>query len=107
MWSFDASCVTTPPRIKPEQIKKLRQHLRISQAVFVRYLNTSESTIEKWENRRKAAERHGTQTPFGDEKYGLKVLSWYESIAALAGANGVGSPEVLQNPSVLSVFTAW
>ncbi len=50
MRSFDASCLATPPTLKPQQIRKLRQRLRLSQPVFARYLNTSESTIEKWES---------------------------------------------------------
>jgi putative transcriptional regulator len=49
MRSFDASRVATPPRLKPQQIKKLRQRLRVSRPVFARYLNSSESTIDKWE----------------------------------------------------------
>jgi putative transcriptional regulator len=55
MGNFDASCLTVPPSLKPEQIKKLRQRLRISQPVFARYLNTSESTIEKMGIRCQAA----------------------------------------------------
>jgi putative transcriptional regulator len=75
MRQFDASCLTSPPVLKPAQIKKLRQRLRISQPVFARYLNTSESTIEKWET--------GTKQPSGMalkllsivEKHGLQALS--------------------------------
>lgn len=47
-WSNDA-CLKAPPAIEPAQIKQLRESLNISQPVFARYLNTSESTIEKWE----------------------------------------------------------
>ena len=42
MRSFDASCLASPLPLKPQQIKKLRQRLRVSQPVFARYLNTSE-----------------------------------------------------------------
>jgi len=34
---------------RPEQIKQLREANRISQSVIARYLNTSESTVKKWE----------------------------------------------------------
>ena len=76
MRSFDASCLATPPPpLKPKQIKKLRQRLRVSQPVFARYLNTSESTIEKWET--------GAKQPSGTafkllaivEKHGLELLT--------------------------------
>ena len=45
MRSFDASCLTTPAPLKPGQVRKLRQELRVSPPVFARYLNTSESTL--------------------------------------------------------------
>jgi putative transcriptional regulator len=46
---FDKLCL---PRIKtytPEQIKKIRERNKSSQAVFAYYLNISPSTIQKWE----------------------------------------------------------
>src|ERR1700724_761887 len=49
MRSFDASCLAVPAVIKPHQIKQLRERYHVSQPVFARYLNTSESTVEKWE----------------------------------------------------------
>jgi putative transcriptional regulator len=64
MRGFDESCLVSPPKLKPAQIKKLRQRLRVSQPVFARYLNTSESTIEKWET--------GAKQPSG---MALKLLS--------------------------------
>ena len=50
MRSFDESCIATPAPIAPKQIRRLRQSLHVSQPVFARYLNTSESTVEKWES---------------------------------------------------------
>jgi putative transcriptional regulator len=35
--------------LKPEQIKQIREGSRVSQAVFARLLNTSVSTVQKWE----------------------------------------------------------
>ncbi|HEX9201515.1 MAG TPA: DNA-binding transcriptional regulator [Acidobacteriaceae bacterium] len=75
MRSFDESCLVVPAPIKPRQIKRIRESQRVSQPVFARYLNTSESTIEKWET--------GTKKPSGMalklltivEKHGLKVLA--------------------------------
>jgi putative transcriptional regulator len=63
MRSFDASWLAPAPPLKPQQFKKLRQRLRISQPVFARYLNTSESTIEKWETGAKQPRGMGSQAP--------------------------------------------
>jgi putative transcriptional regulator len=49
MRSFDESCLAVPP-LKPREIKRLRERQGVSQPVFARYLNTSESTVEKWES---------------------------------------------------------
>lgn len=35
--------------LEPEQIKKIREASHVSQAVFARLLNTSVSTVQKWE----------------------------------------------------------
>ena len=74
MRSFDASCLTTPPPLKPQQIKKLRQRLRVSQPVFARYLNTSESTIEKWETGAKQPSGMALRLLSVLEKHGLEAL---------------------------------
>lgn len=50
MRSFDATCVAVPAPLKPRQIKEIRERNHVSQPVFARYLNTSESTVEKWES---------------------------------------------------------
>ncbi len=38
-----------PPVFAPAEIKRLRERNKVSQPVFARYPNTSESTVEKWE----------------------------------------------------------
>lgn len=75
MRKFDDVCLLVPHQFEPNQIKHLREMNRVSQPVFARYLNTSESTVQKWEA--------GTKRPSGMalkllvlvEKHGLKVLS--------------------------------
>ena len=61
MRDFDARHLAVPSEIKPAQIKQLRKANNVSQPVFARYLNTSESTIEKWRPAQKA-EWHGAET---------------------------------------------
>jgi len=46
---FDALCLPPVKVYTPAQIKRIRQKTRSSQAVFAAYLNTSPSTIQKWE----------------------------------------------------------
>ena len=74
MRSFDASCLTAPAPIKPHQIKALRESLRVSQPVFARYLNTSESTIEKWESGAKQPSGMALRLLAVVEKHGLEAL---------------------------------
>jgi putative transcriptional regulator len=75
MRNFDASCLTAPPSLKPQQIKKLRQRFRVSQPVFARYLNTSESTIEKWETGAKQPSGMALKLLAVVQKYGLEALT--------------------------------
>ena len=75
MRSFDASCLGSPLALKPQQIKKLRQRLRVSQPVFARYLNTSESTVEKWETGAKQPSGTALKLLAIVEKHGLELLT--------------------------------
>ena len=75
MRSFDASCLAVPAPIKPREIRKLRLRLRVSQPVFARYLNTSESTIEKWETGAKQPSGMALKLLSVVEKHGLEALA--------------------------------
>ena len=46
---FDRLCLPPIAPLEPRQIKKIREASRVSQAVFARLLNTSLSTVQKWE----------------------------------------------------------
>ena len=75
MRGFDESCLISPPPLKPAQIKKLRLRLHVSQPVFARYLNTSESTIEKWETGAKQPSGMALKLLSVVKKHGLEALS--------------------------------
>lgn len=75
MRSFDASCLAVPAPIKPREIKKLRERQGVSQPVFARYLNTSESTIEKWETGAKRPSGMALKLLALVQKHGLKLLA--------------------------------
>ena len=49
MRQFDRLCLPSVEPLKPEQIKRIRERSRVSQAVFAALLNTSVSTVQKWE----------------------------------------------------------
>ncbi|MGY0196870.1 helix-turn-helix domain-containing protein [Leptothrix sp. BB-4] len=46
---FDRICLPPIEPMAPEQIRQIRENSRVSQAVFARLLNTSVSTVQKWE----------------------------------------------------------
>ena len=74
MRDFDASCLSVPEHLEPKQIKKLRERAHVSQPVFARYLNTSESTVEKWETGAKRPSGPALKLLAVVQKYGLAVL---------------------------------
>jgi putative transcriptional regulator len=48
---FDRLCLSPVEPLGPEQIKRIRESSRVSQAVFARLLNTSLSTVQKRRSR--------------------------------------------------------
>jgi putative transcriptional regulator len=46
---FDQMCLPPVEQLEPEQIKQIREASNVSQAVFAAILNTSLSTVQKWE----------------------------------------------------------
>ena len=72
---FDESCLSVPPVIKPRQIKSIRERNQVSQPVFAHYLNTSESTIQKWETGAKRPSGMALKLLAVVQKHGLKVLA--------------------------------
>lgn len=75
MRSFDESCLAVPATFEPQQIKKLRESHHVSQPVFARYLNTSESTVEKWETGVKRPSSMALKLLAIVQKHGLQVLT--------------------------------
>ena len=75
MRKFDESCIAKTPTFEATQIKQIRERAKVSQPIFAMYLNTSESTIQKWEA--------GTKKPSGMalklldivHKHGIGVLA--------------------------------
>ena len=74
MRDFDAASLSAAPEFSADEIQKLRQRHHVSQPVFARYLNTSESTVEKWESGAKRPSRMALKLLAIVEKHGLSVL---------------------------------
>lgn len=64
---IEALCRLDIEAVPPEQIKALREKIHVSQAVFAAVLNTSLSTVQKWEA--------GAKKPSGPS---LKLLNLIE-----------------------------
>lgn len=75
MRKFDESCLAAPEALPPDQIKKIREQANVSQPVFAKYLNTSESTIQKWESGSKHPSGMALKLLFVVQKHGLEVLT--------------------------------
>jgi putative transcriptional regulator len=74
MRDFDESCLAPTPEFAPREIRKLREANKVSQPVFARYLNTSESTVEKWETGAKRPSGMALKLLSVVQKHGLGVL---------------------------------
>ncbi|WP_352962777.1 DNA-binding transcriptional regulator [Mesorhizobium sp. M1312] len=72
--SFDDSCLTLPQEFAPDEIKALREKSHVSEPVFARYLNTSESTVQKWETGGKRPSGMALKLLSVVQKRGLEVL---------------------------------
>ena len=74
MHEFDALCLPPVKTYTPAQIKRLRSRYKASQAVFAAYLNTSPSTVQKWEQGQKKPNGPSLKLLNLVEKKGLKAL---------------------------------
>jgi putative transcriptional regulator len=72
---FDEACLSVTSEMDPKAIKKIRERSRVSQLVFAHYLNTSESTVQKWETGAKRPSGMALKLLTVVQKHGLKVLA--------------------------------
>jgi putative transcriptional regulator len=75
MREFDEACLAVPAVLEPGQIRQIRENQNVSQPVFARYLNTSESTVEKWETGAKRPSGMALKLLDIVQKHGLKMLA--------------------------------
>lgn len=72
---FDEACLSMPESFQAKDIKKLREQHHVSQPIFARYLNTSESTVQKWEAGAKRPSGTALKLLSVVQKHGLDVLA--------------------------------
>jgi putative transcriptional regulator len=75
MQEFDALCLPPVKNYTPEQIKRIRLRNKVSQAVFAAYLNTTPSTIQKWEQGQKKPSRIALKLLNLIDRHGLGLLA--------------------------------
>ena len=75
MREFDALCLPPVKTYTPTQIKRLRRRYKASQSVFAAYLNTSPSTVQKWEQGQKKPNGPSLKLLNIVDEKGLEVLS--------------------------------
>ena len=75
MRNFDVACLAATPTFAPKDIQRLRKANKVSQPVFARYLNTSESTVEKWETGAKRPSGMALKLLAIVKKHGLQMLA--------------------------------
>lgn len=74
MREFDVLCLPPVKNMNAAQIRRLRLKNKASQAVFAAYLNTSTSTVQKWEQGRKKPDGPSLKLLNLVEQKGLEVL---------------------------------
>lgn len=75
MREFDVLCLPPIKNYSPEEIKTLRLNCLVSQRVFAAYLNTSPSTVQKWEQGLKHPKGPSLKLLNLVERNGLDVLA--------------------------------
>ena len=73
----DFEQLNVPPvrPLKPDEIKRIRENSHVSQAVFARLLNTSLSTVQKWEIGQKRPAGTALKLLHLVQKRGLEIIA--------------------------------
>ena len=75
MREYDELCIQPVRDVSARDVVRIRTTMNVSQNLFARYLNTSESTIQKWETGAKRPSSIAAKLLRVIEKHGLKVLA--------------------------------
>ena len=72
---FDRLCLPPIHEMSPTAIRRLRERAHVSQGVFAAYLNTSLSTVQKWESGQKHPRGIALKMLNQIEKKGLEAVA--------------------------------
>lgn len=72
---FDPLWLPPVEPLEPAEIKRIRESSHVSQAVFARLLNTSLSTVQKWEIGQKRPAGTALKLLYLVQKRGLEVVA--------------------------------
>lgn len=75
MRQFDEMSFAKVPVFDAKRVKRMRERLRVSQPIFARQLNTSASTVQKWESGAKRPSALACKLLAVVDKHGLEVLA--------------------------------
>jgi putative transcriptional regulator len=75
MRQYDELCLIEPLTMDAINIKSIREQHHVSQPLFAKYLNTSASTIQKWETGSKRPSGMALKLLAVVQKHGLQVLA--------------------------------
>jgi putative transcriptional regulator len=76
MREFDLLCLPKIEKLEPQKIKAIRETAQVSQAVFAALLNTSVSTVQKWEIGEKRPSGTALKLLHIVEKCGLEAIAF-------------------------------
>jgi len=76
MREFDLLCLPKIEKLEPQKIKAIRETAQVSQAVFAALLNTSVSTVQKWEIGEKRPSGTALKLLHIVEKRGLDAITF-------------------------------
>ena len=72
---FDRLCLPPVEALQPDEIKRIREASHVSQAVFAALLNTSVSTVQKWEIGQKRPTGTALKLLHLVQKRGLEIVA--------------------------------
>ncbi len=75
MREFDELCLPDIKELTPREIRSLREKLGVSQPLFAHYLNTSLSSVQKWERGVRRPEGPTLKLLHVVKEKGLEVLA--------------------------------
>lgn len=75
MREYDELCLEAVRPVSPSEIARIRHKAKLSQNLFARYLNTSPSTVQKWESGAKRPSGPAAKLLRVVERHGVKVLT--------------------------------